>query len=67
METNKKTLSAYLVASILNKIILGVALYLCIGELNGAGWSTRLALMLVLLIVLYLIDIFRFKHIEENK
>lgn len=61
METNKKTLLDYLVASLLNKIILGVALYLCIGEFSGAGWSTRLAIMVVLLIVLYLIDIVRFK------
>lgn len=66
METNKENLITYLVVCLLNKIILGMSLYLCIGELNGAGWSTRLALMIVLLIVLYLIDIFRFKY-EENK
>ena len=67
METNKKTLLDYLVASLLNKIILGMALYLCIGELNGAGWSTRLAMMLVLLIVMFLIDSFRFEYTEEGK
>ena len=66
METNKEKSINYLVVCLLNKIILGMSLYLCIGEFNGAGWSTRLALMIVLLIVLYLIDIFRFKY-EENK
>lgn len=66
METNKENLITYLDVCLLNKIILGMSLYLCIGELNGAGWGTRLALMIVLLIVLYLIDIFRFKY-EENK
>ena len=67
METNKEKSINYLVVCLLNKIILGMSLYLCIGELNGAGWRTRLALMLVLLIVLYLIDIFRFKYTEDNK
>lgn len=67
METNKETSITYLVVCVLNKIILCISLYLCIGELDRVGSSTRLVIILALLIVLFLIDSFRFEYTEEGK